>query len=305
MGILEFFRGVFDMNKALILLLAAMILPAASPYDLNLIATTNSNINGLPMADPQGLAVNTKGEEFVIADTRNDRIIVVDTLGKEVFSFPVGGERHTPFGVVVDSMGQIIVSPMDASELWVFDYNGQYYDTIILPDKFAPGRMSIDKNDYIYVIDRSGKGIIVIDHSGRIIKRFDSADNQCKPSGVTFDRTGNVIMTSAGGDAITIFSPSGEILRKFGQHGEQVSEFSHPTSSLVDNNGMLWVVDSFRHQLILFDDNYKFADIIGMKGSKTGEFFYPVDLKITPGGKLGVLEKGTGRLDIFRVKNVK
>lgn len=290
-------------------LLTAVIIAASStaaaPATVELVASAGENVEGLALSSPQGLAINPRSEEFLVADGLNHRVVIFDTTGAVVFTFALGRNRYNPFGIAVNSRDEVIVSPMDSPKLWIYDYNGQFLDEISLPQGVLPGRLITDPKDNIYLVDRAGRDILLIDESGNLVKKLESPRSDCKPAGVCFDEDGNVVLTSAAGEVITAFGRDGRIVYSFGVHGRQLEDFSHPTSCAVDASGWLWVLDSFRHHIKRFDKGRKFVDVVGQRGLGPGEFYFPVDLKITPGGRLGVLEKGSGRLQIFRLSDAK
>lgn len=276
--------------------------PPAAPPRVEFIAAAGENVNGLALNNPQGLSVNPRREEFLVADALNDRIVIFDTAGFPAFTFPLGGDRHNPFGVAVNSQGEIVVAPMDSQVLWFYDFNGSFLNDIPLPLEVFPGRLLIGPDDEIMIVNRAGRSIIVLDKAGKIIMKYESPETICKPSGVCLDHNGKVILVSAEGDVITAFDAGGKVAYTLGTHGRRPEDFSHPTSAVIDSAGWLWIVDSFRHHINRFDRNRNFVDFFGEQGIGQGQFYYPVDIKITPGGKLGVLEKGSGRLQIFRLK---
>jgi hypothetical protein len=300
-------QAKFGYLKLIELLMLSILTASAEinlPSEMALIAAVGNNINGLALNNPQCLAVNPRKEEFIVADALNDRIIIIDTSGTIVFAFPTGENRHSPFGVAVDSSGEIIVSPMDRSELWIFDFNGQFIDSISLENHALPGRLLIS-HDKIFLVDRRADAILAIDRSGRLLKSYKPSDPNCKLTGLELTHDDGIIAISCEGTPVTAFNNQGDLLYKFGAHGGLPNEFSHPTTAFEDNKGRLWVVDSFRHQVKRFDARHKFIDSVGDLGIKEGELFFPVDIKMTREGKLGILEKGSGRLQIFRLKNDK
>jgi sugar lactone lactonase YvrE len=287
------------MISALAILVTVVV--GASPPDIEFIAAAGDNINGLALGNPQGLAVNPIREEFLVADALNDRVVIFDTLGRPEFAFDLGPGRHNPFGVAVNSRDEIVISAMDSPRLWKFDNAGHFIDEITLPAGVLPGRLMVGGDDEILVVNRAGKEIIAINEQGGVTRSYTSNDYGCKPSGVcSFD--GELLLISSEGVVATAFGADGVISRSFGEHGRRLQDFSHPTSAIADGEMRLWVVDAFRHHIKRFERNGSFIDVIGKRGTGPGEFFFPVDLKLTPSGRLAVLEKGPGRLQIFRLK---
>jgi DNA-binding beta-propeller fold protein YncE len=265
------------------------------------VASAGGNIDGRDLNNPQCMAANPAQEEFLVADALNDRIVIFDTLGTMLHLFPLGGHRRNPFGIAVNKKDEILVGAMDRPELWLFDYSGEYLRSIELPDSVLPGRLHFLSDDTILVVDRAGTGVLLIDDAGNALGSLVSDIPGCKPSAVFFDKDGNRAIVSYGGAAITGFDSDGKIIYSRGEHGRRPEDFSHPTAAVVDNAGWLWIIDSFRHHIKRFDPEGNFVDIFGQRGVSPGEFYFPVDIAMTSSGKLAVLNKGSGRLQIFKL----
>ncbi|OGC90957.1 MAG: hypothetical protein A2W25_07695 [candidate division Zixibacteria bacterium RBG_16_53_22] len=278
----------------------AVILIGLGP-EVEFVASVGKNIDGLDLNNPQCLAVNPVQEEFLVADALNDRVVIFDTLGQVVHAFPLGSGRRNPFGIAVNSQGQILVGAMDAPELWLFDYSGVFLESFALPDSVLPGRLLFHDNGEILMVDRSGKGIMRLDSAGNVLGSIVTTDPRCKPSSVFIDGSHHLAMISSGGKVMTGFDQNGQVLYSIGDHGRRPEDFSYPTATLVDSIGWLWVIDSFRHHVKRFDSKGNFVDIFGQRGVNPGEFYFPTDIKLTPSGKLAILDKGIGRLQIFRL----
>jgi hypothetical protein len=281
--------------------LAAVLSGIVSAGNVEFVGVTPEIINGLPMSSPQGLAVNPKGDEFLVADALNDRILVFDSTGAAVFDFSLGEDRHTPFGIAVDSSEEIIVGAMDLPVLWIYDYSGLFVEELPLPDGVLPGRMDVGQGNNIYMVNRAGKEILYLARDGRVLAKYESPEQECKPSGLCLAVDNKVLLISSAGNAVNIFDQSGKLDESFGEHGRRPEDFSFPAAAAIDNRGGFWVADSFRHEIKHFDSKFKYIGIFGQRGTEKGEFYFPVDIKITSEGKMAVLDKGSGRLQIFRI----
>ena len=275
---------------------AALILAPHTEF----VASAGKNIDGRDLNSPQCLAVNQRTEEFLVSDALNNRVVIFDTLGAVVFVFSLGDNRVNPFGIAVNSSDEIIIGSMDMPILWIFDYAGEFIGEIALADTVLPGRILTVEDDELLVVNRAGNGYLGIDRSGRVLKQYGTNAVPCRPSSISIDGRG-IIMVSVEGNAMTGFGAHGEIEYTFGVHGREPRDFSHPTAAIKDSLGWFWVIDSFRHHIKLFNSERMFVETIGQRGLGPGEFYFPVDLKITPHGKLGVLDKGSGRLQIFKI----
>jgi tripartite motif-containing protein 71 len=279
--------------------IASLIFNAAP--EVSYLATSTTEVNGLPMSNCQSLAIN-KRAEFVVADALNDRVVYFDTLGNYRFDFKLTEGQHNPFGIAVNSADEIILSAMDSPALWVYDGDGRFLEQITLPENVLPGRLEIDSLDNIYVVNRAGDGIVKLDKAGNLLSSYETQHKPVKPLGLCFEPDGGLTMISFEGSAVIGFGSPGKVKYFRGEHGRRPEDFSHPTAALFDSHNILWVIDSFRHQIKRFDSEGKFIDNFGERGTGPGNFYFPVDLKMTSSGILGILDKGSGRLQLFRVE---
>jgi len=281
------------------ILLASLISVTPS---LKYISSVGDNIAGKPLNNPQGLAINSSKMEFLIADALNDRIIIVDTVGAIVFVFDLGAEKHNPFGIAVSQEDEIIVGAMDKPFLWLYDFTGNFLGEIILNTNILPGRLAV-RDGSIFIVNRAGNNIIEIDRSGNFLNEIVVPESTSQPCDILISPENKYYVISCVGSAIYIFDESRKLDESYGSHGGNPEDYSHPTSADIDEKGRIWVVDSFRHQLKCLNRDNQLLQIFGRQGVNTGEYFFPVDIKILPNQYLGVLEKGSGRLQIFRIDN--
>lgn len=137
--------------------------------------------------EPQDLCVAPDGEVYV-ADTRNNRIVVLDHSMKEVVriidSFVRDGAEDgfkTPQGVCVSENGQLYVADTDNKRIVVLTPEGEFIKIIdnpqseILEDDFdfTPLKVTVDYADRVYVIAKNAfEGILVFESNGEFTGYF-------------------------------------------------------------------------------------------------------------------------------------
>ena len=99
-----------------------------------------------------------------------------------------------------------------------------------------------------------------------------------KPYGVAINQRGEVVVTEAGGDCVSLFSSNGEKLRSFGTHGSGQGQFKYPYGVAVDHEGNIQVADGHNHHIQKFTEKGQFLSAVGTKGSGPLQFFYPADI---------------------------
>ena len=132
-------------------------------------------------AGPQDICVAPNGDLY-IADTGNDRIIVVDDRGEKVLkiidSFDNGGTQDTfnaPTGVCVSENGQLYIADRENRRIVVLELDGRLVKIVENPQAdvlgenyvFKPLKISVDYADRIYCIAQNMfQGILVFETDG-------------------------------------------------------------------------------------------------------------------------------------------
>jgi len=195
------FQRISALLLALILTVLSIPLPAAAqqlPYDTynydywdNVVATPaayvpDGAISGVSLgigafAGPQDICVAPNGDLY-IADTGNNRIIVVDDRGEKVSriidSFDNGGTQDTfnaPTGVCVSENGQLYIADRENRRIVVLELDGTLVKIVENPQAdvlgegyvFKPLKISVDYADRIYCIAQNMfQGILVFETDG-------------------------------------------------------------------------------------------------------------------------------------------
>jgi hypothetical protein len=87
-----------------------------------------------------------------------------------------------------------------------------------------------------------------------------------------------------------------ELWRLGGADGDDDEFFGVIMRILVDDDGMLYVLDNQLHEVKVYDADGSFVNILGREGEGPGEFRNPVDMFFTPDGTIGVMQTAPGRI---------
>ncbi|MCR5520550.1 MAG: gluconolactonase [Lachnospiraceae bacterium] len=158
--------------------------------------TPNGSVGGIDVGttsfkEPRDFCISEEGEIYV-ADTGNNRIVVLDDKLKKVNriidTFTVGGaEDHfsAPYGVCVSENGELFVADSLNARVVVLTPQGEYKRVVkepkseILEDDFAfiPLKVTVDYADRIYVISKGAfEGILVFESDGTFSGYFGTIE---------------------------------------------------------------------------------------------------------------------------------
>ena len=98
------------------------------------------------------------------------------------------------------------------------------------------------------------------------------------PRGVAINKRGEVMVTEAGGNCVSVFSPNGKKLRSFGTGGFGHGQFNFPCGITVDGEGNILVADTSNCRIQKFTAEGQFLTAVDKEGSGPLQFKFPTDI---------------------------
>ena len=155
-----------------------------------------------------------------------------------------------------------------------------------------------DSKGRVYVADTGIAGLVVFDLSNKEMQYWGTTGPGAlkKPTGVTSDQNGNVYVSDVIGQRVVKFDSTGKFLAAFGG-----SELLTSPVGLVfsDQTQQLYVVDSKKHQILVFNLDGQVDFTIGQRGSGDGEFNFPTNIAMDQNGRIYVADTMNFRVQIF------
>ncbi|MEW8506550.1 MAG: 6-bladed beta-propeller [Candidatus Thiodiazotropha sp.] len=155
-----------------------------------------------------------------------------------------------------------------------------------------------DSKGRVFVADTGIAGLVVFDLNKKEMVFWGTSGPGAlkKPTGVTTDQEGNVYVSDVTNHRIVKFDKQGVFLTAFGGSEHLIS----PVGLVVDEETQqLYVVDSKKHQVIVFNMNGQVEFTIGSRGSGNGEFNFPTNIAMDRKGQLYVADTMNFRVQIF------
>ena len=183
---------------------------------------------------------------------------VVDTIaGQPDFHYLV-----SPYSVVTDSRGRIIVSDVAAAGIHIFDFEQQKYKFVSRRDAgkdpmLTPQCVAVDAQDNIYVTDSQAGKIFVFDANGKFRRTIGSLKGGegyfKRPTGIAVDSAAqHIYVSDTLRNKVFMLDMQGSVLQAIGKSGTGDGEFNFPTE--VKLNGQdLAVVDAMNFRVQVFD----------------------------------------------------
>ncbi len=212
----------------------------------------------------------------------------------------------SPYSVVTDSQGRIIVTDPGADGIHIFDFAQHKYKFISrikdVDGMASPQCVAVDADDNIYVTDSTEGKIFVFDPNGkfrRVIASIKGEGYFKRATGIAVDSpAGKIYVTDTLRQQIWVLDMQGRIIQKIGGAGTGNGEFNYPTELRLSGDDLL-VVDAMNFRVQVLDRNGKFEYAIGQLGDTSGYLFRPKGVARDSEGHLYVVEGLSGMVQVF------
>jgi DNA-binding beta-propeller fold protein YncE len=129
--------------------------------------------------------------------------------------------------------------------------------------------------------------------------RFD------RPAGLDYDSSGILYVVDTNNNRIQKFDTEGNFLGMWGQYGKGPGQFDNPVSLNIDpTSGYLYISDAGNKRIVIFDKSGKYIGGWGADGGNDGEFERPVSVAFGDNGRVYVVDKDRGDIQIFTNREI-
>jgi len=173
----------------------------------------------------------------------------------------------------------------------------------VRPGDFArPRAVAIDANDHLYVVDFTAR-IQVFDRDGRFLGPcWQTPDyRKGRPSGLSIDRDGNLLVSDSHYQCIRIYSPDGTELRTLGGvAGTAPGQLDYVSDAVQDEARNYYLAEfGVNNRITKLDADGRFVKCWGGPGTEPGRFNRPRALALGRDGLLYVADAGNHRIQVF------
>lgn len=153
----------------------------------------------------------------------------------------------------------------------------------------------------LYIVDMTAR-IQVFDLDGNYLRYWQTPTHaKGRPSGLSFDRQGRLLVADTHYFRVLVYSPQGELLDTLGgRNGQQGGEFGFVTDAVQDSQGNFFISEygEFDRVQKLAPDG-TFILQWGGHGEKPGQFLRPQSLAIDGHGRIWVADACNHRVQVF------
>lgn len=216
------------------------------------------------------------------------------------------GKLKGPFGVAVDSKGNIWTADESNNRIEEFGPEGKYLTSF--------GKAGTESGEFKeakgVTIEQSSGDIWVADAGNNRVQKFGpegkwlltvgkagTGNGELKsPKAVAIDKSGDIWVADSSNNRIEEFGPEGKYLSVFGKAGTGNGELKEPKGIAIDAKGNIWVVDTANNRIQEFEPNGKPLAHFGSLGTGAGQFKTPYNIAIDAKGNLWIADEGNNRL---------
>lgn len=255
------------------------------------------------LKQPSGLFFDEVKKRLYVADSGNGRLISFDSdfkylaeLTNEAIALPTSlvKDKEGHFFVVDSGKGDIVFIDLEKKLVKPFPLSG----VPSAHEQFVPGRMAIDQDNRLYIIDKLNKRIIVAEPTGGFVREITVKDKGL--SGfidVRVDDNGEIYALDTIGRQVYVFDEKGNVISRFSGRDNK-NNFRFPISLAVDKNGLIYVVDQHAGKILVFDRKGIFQYAISRPGVKEGELADPSYIFIDKEGRIYTID--SNRIQVFQ-----
>ena len=341
-------QGLFQPYDSYTIDSAGRPVPLPDPYELdNIIHGVSLGIGDLKT--PGDILIDRSNDHLYIVDTGNDRIVELDDQGQVVrqigaelnLSAPQGlfqDRRDRTLWIADSGNGRIVQISSDGNLLQEF---GPPQSNVLAEiQSAAPDKVLVDKRGYVYYLEGSGAGMIVMDQQNQfrgffgttragfslwwLFVRFLYTDEQAqqvflaKPTAHTdmFLADDGFIYSAVSGATsrqIQKLSPVGvnifvnksleQKLYKNKIFGERRRSWEQPArfvSVTVHDNGTIIAVDQGSGRIYQYDQDRNLLLVFGRRGVGRGEYQLPSEVDVDSRGRLYILDVARAAVYVLR-----
>ncbi|WP_243371568.1 hypothetical protein [Geotalea sp. SG265] len=277
-----------------------------------------SNFNGAIASSWVNFGIDRQQKEIYVINPADQSVDVFNNTGLVVHSFGDEGQYGSIRGLALDESGSIYLLSNSINQYKVFiaDFRGELNGVLkleglspLFTEDFRPDRIFCQKG-HLYLVDTQRFKLLVTDLRGHFEDGFEFASiigvNAKKRSdydirGLTMDEDGTMIFTIPVQSLVYLITPDKK-LNTFGRRGSSPGKFNVVGGVAVDDKGFLYVADTLRCVIMVFNrnDDFKFLGEYGYRGFDPGNLIAPMEIAVA-GDLLYVSQSASRGVSVYRI----
>ena len=209
---------------------------------------------------PAGLAFDNDNNLYVVC-RYNHRVQKFIINGQFLLQFgnegKGNGQLNCPLGITVHNK-RVYVADQINDRISVFRCDGKFSQTIGQSGELKNPFDVAVTNNQLLVANFSGHCISIFTLDGNYISKFGKRGtgrgDLCKPTSLTIDMYGSIIITERDNHRVSVFNKDGVFIHCFGSKGSSEGQFSDPRGIALSPNGSIYICDHYNKRIQIFSD---------------------------------------------------
>lgn len=264
--------------------------PSAWRRFTNFLGTTIDD-RSRPMMHAADIAVSPDGQLIYVSDFAQGIIHVFDLAAREVRYIARGAPMLHPFGLTLDSSGNLFVVEQGTKRVRIMSPEGETLQVITDDRLIRPADVVVDEaRGRIYVSDPARQDskdhyVRVFDLEGNYVADVGSGRGTAPgfllfPTYLSLDAEGNLYVADTMNSRVSVFDADGEFVRVIGKRGDGYGQFDKPKGTALDSLGNLYVADSSWSNVQIFNPEGDILLYFGGRGAYPGLLSNPTGIAI-------------------------
>ncbi len=222
------------------------------------------------------------------------------------------GKLKGPFGMAIDSKGDLWVADEANNRIEEFGPEGKYISTFGKAGSEAgqlkePRGIAIEQstgdiwvaesgNNRVQKFSPEGKSLLIVGKAGS-----ETGDLK-EPNAVALDPKGDIWVADTGNNRIEEFGAEGKYITSFGKVGSEPGELKEPRGIAINSSGgkeYIWVADTGNNRIQEFSSEGKLVNRFGATGAGAGQLKSPFGMAFDASGHLWVTDENNNRVQEF------
>jgi DNA-binding beta-propeller fold protein YncE len=271
-----------------------------------LVGLDSLNADRLRLVRPQSGLVDPGGR-ILVTDAGLQGVVVFDTAQNTVDLWQTadGGQPLvSPIGITRDADDFVYVADSELNAVIRFRSDGSAAGLIRHPDLERPTGIAWDPESHrLFVADTRAHDIKVFNSRGELLETVGdrgTAPGQFNaPTHLDVHHNSLLITDTLNARVQVMNFDTGEF-RVIGNRGLYVGNLTHPKGVCADDDGNVYIVESYYDHLLVFNQDGKYLLPIGGSGSGPGQFFLPAGVWMDSGNRLFVADMFNSRVSVFQ-----
>jgi DNA-binding beta-propeller fold protein YncE len=213
------------------------------------------------------------------------------------------GEFNYPYGIAIDSRGDVYVSDMNNNRIQKFSPDGEFITATGLygsgDGQFKyPYGIAVDEKGVLYVIDAFNYRIQKFSQDLMFLSKWGSQESigvkLYMPHEIAIMKDGNVILSDRQNHRFSVFNKDGSLIKRFGEFGEGKDstgiQFSEPHGIAISESGEIFMCDRYNFRIHKFSAGGEIITQWNTSGIPDDSKHFPLGITVAGNGNIYITD---------------